>query len=563
MKINGSKAVIESLLAEGVSVVFGYPGGAIMPIYDALYEYLENKKIRHILVRHEQAAGHAAEGWGRITREPGVVFTTSGPGATNIVTALGDAIMDTVPLVAITGQVNSSVIGTDAFQEADVVGITAPVTKWNYQITKAQEIPYIFKKAFHIARTGRQGPVLIDITKDAQTDLLDFKYPSSIDIQSYKPVVKPHERQIEAAAKLLNNAKSPLILAGRGIHISNAYGELLELAEKGDIPVALTLHGLSAFPTNHRLYAGYLGMHGNYGPNILSDQADVVLALGMRFDDRVTGKLSEYLKGAKVIHVDIDPAELNKNVQSVVPIVGDVQYAIKGLNKLITKKKNSSWIKKFEECFKIEKEKIWDKACHPKKGKIKMAEAVVHISANINKETYVIADVGQHQMMTARYFNFKVNNSFHTSGGMGTMGFGLPAAMGIKVAKPSKQVICICGDGGIQMNIQEFATLIQDDIAVKIVILNNGFLGMVRQWQQLFFNKRYSMTHMQSPSFVKVANAYGIQGETVDKRDKLNNAIKRMLEHKRPYLLEIKVEQEDNVYPMVPSGASNLEIRLE
>ena len=562
-KLTGSQAVIESLLHEHVSVIFGYPGGAIMPIYDALYDYVKSKKIRHILVRHEQGAGHAAEGWGRVTGEPGVVFATSGPGATNLVTALADAMMDTVPMVCITGQVHSSVIGTDAFQEADVIGITAPVTKWSYQITQAQEIPFIFKKAFHIARTGRPGPVLIDITKDAQFAPFDFEYPSEIKLKSYNPTTQPHMKQIELAASLINNSKKPLILAGHGIHISHAHTELFDLASKADIPVALTLHGLSSFPNDHRLYAGFLGMHGNYAPNILSNEADVVIAVGMRFDDRVTGRVKDFLPNAKVIHIDIDPAELNKIIHAEVPIVADAKPALQALLQHVKKQTHNQWIEQFKAARDIEKTKIWDVECNPTKGPIKMAEAVSRISEAIKGKALVVADVGQHQMVAARYFKFKLPNSFHSSGGMGTMGYGLPTAMGVQVAKPDQTVISISGDGGFQMNIQELGTIAQEKMPIKIVILNNGFLGMVRQWQQLFFDKRYSMVHMESPDFVAVAKAYGINGMKVEVRKDLDLGIKNMLESKGPYILEISVEQEDNVFPMVASGASVSEIRLE
>ncbi|MDP4011547.1 MAG: biosynthetic-type acetolactate synthase large subunit [Candidatus Roizmanbacteria bacterium] len=563
MKLSGSQAVIESLLHENVSVIFGYPGGAIMPIYDALYDYTHSKKIRHILVRHEQGAGHAAEGWGRMTGEPGVVFATSGPGATNLVTALGDAMMDTVPMVCVTGQVHSSVIGTDAFQEADVIGVTAPVTKWSYQITQAEEIPSIFKKAFHIARTGRPGPVLIDITKDAQFGSFDFEYPSEIQLKSYNPTTQPHMGQIKLAAELLNNSKRPLILAGHGIHISKAHKELFDLAEAGDIPVALTLHGLSSFPNDHRLYAGFLGMHGNYGPNFLSNKADVVLAVGMRFDDRVTGRVADYLPDAKIIHIDIDPAELNKIIHSEVPIVADAKPALVQLLKYVKKQKHTEWVEEFHTCNGIEKTKIWDNDCNPKKGAIKMAEAVSRISEATKGNALVVSDVGQHQMIVARYFKFKILNSFHSSGGMGTMGYGLPAAMGVKTAAPDKEVISISGDGGFQMNIQELGTIAQEHMPIKIVILNNGFLGMVRQWQELFFDKRYSMVHMQSPDFIAVAKAYGIEGMKVKKREELAGGISKMLQSKDPFVLEISVEQEDNVFPMVASGASVADVQLE
>lgn len=563
MKLTGSQAVIECLLQENVTTIFGYPGGAIMPIYDALYDYTSSGKIRHILVRHEQGAGHAAEGWGRVTGEPGVVFATSGPGATNLVTALGDAMMDTIPMVCVTGQVHSSVIGTDAFQEADVIGVTAPVTKWNYQITSAKEIPFIFKKAFHIARTGRPGPVLIDITKDAQFDSFDFEYPKEIHLKSYNPTTQPHPGQIKFAAELLNHAKRPLILAGHGIHISHAYNALFDLAEKADIPVALTLHGLSAFPNEHRLYAGFLGMHGNYGANILSNKADVVLAVGMRFDDRVTGRVSDYLTQTKIIHIDIDPAELNKIVHAEAPIVADAKPALEQLLQYVHKQKHTKWVEEFHKHNAIEKTKIWDNDCSPKKGPIKMAEAVTCISQACHGNALVVADVGQHQMMAARYFKFKIPNSFHSSGGMGTMGYGLPAAMGVCAAAPDKEVISISGDGGFQMNIQELGTIAQEQMPIKIVILNNGFLGMVRQWQQLFFDKRYSMVEIQSPDFIAVAKAYGIPGTKVTSREQLAQGITSMLKSKTPYVLEICVEQEDNVFPMVASGASISDVRLE
>ncbi len=561
MKLTGSQAVLESLIKENVQIIFGYPGGAIMPIYDALYDYMD--KIKHVLVRHEQGAAHAAEGYGRITGEPGVCFATSGPGATNLVTGIADAMMDSVPMVCITGQVSSAVIGTDAFQEADVIGITAPITKWNYQISNAEEIPQVISHAFHIARTGRPGPVLIDVTKDAQFQTFDFEYPTEVKIDSYQPTLLPHIKQIELAAELLDNAKSPLVFVGHGVTIAKAEKELTELIEKGGFPTAATLHGLSILPAGHPLDVGFLGMHGNYGPNMLSNKADVVLALGMRFDDRVTGRLAGYLDNAKVIHIDIDPAELNKNVKAAIPIVADAKNAIISLTKAIKKNSHSGWVAEFRKCDKVEYEKVIKHETNPQRGKIKMAEAVARISELTKGEAIVVADVGQHQMITARYYRFSRKNSFISSGGMGTMGFGLPAAMGAQYAAPDRQVISISGDGGIQMNIQELATIAQEGIPVKVVILNNNFLGMVRQWQQLFFDKRYSMVEMKNPDFIQLAKGFYIEGKRIDKREELKEGIQRMLDHNGPYVLEIMVEREGNVFPMVASGASVDEVRLE
>lgn len=560
MKMSGSQAILESLLKENVSVIFGYPGGAIMPLYDALYDYED--KLKHVLVRHEQAASHAAEGYGRITGEPGVCFATSGPGATNLVTGIADAMMDSVPMVCITGQVLSHLVGTDAFQEADVIGITAPITKWNYQVSNAEEIPEVMAKAFHIARTGRPGPVLIDVTKDAQINKMNFSYPKEVTIPSFQPTFDPHPRQIELAAELLNNAKRPYILAGHGVSIAKAEQDLVQFAEKTGIPVASTLHGLSIFPSGHKQFVGFLGMHGNYGPNVLANKADVVLAVGMRFDDRVTGRLSDYLNDAKIIHIDIDPAELNKNVPVEIPIVADAKKAIVALTKHVKKNIHTDWMNEFADKYNIEKKHVIDPECNPKIGKIKMAEAICKLNEHTKGEAIISADVGQHQMVAARYCKFTKPNSFITSGGMGTMGYGLPAAMGAKYAAPNREVISISGDGGFQMNIQELATLAQENLPVKMIILNNRFLGMVRQWQQLFFDKRYSMTHMVSPDFIQVAKGFRIPGEKVTKREELDAAYKRMLKEKGPYLLEIDVEQEDNVFPMIPTGASVDEIIL-
>lgn len=562
MKISGSQAVLESLLRENVHVIFGYPGGAIMPVYDALYDYTNDGRIKHVLVRHEQGAGHAAEGYGRMTGEPGVCLVTSGPGATNLVTAIADAMMDSVPMVCISGQVHSSVIGTDAFQEADVIGITAPVTKWNYQVTRANEIPGIMAKAFHIARTGRPGPVLIDITKDAQFEMMEFSYPENVILSSYQPTTEPHHRQIETAARYLDKAERPLILVGQGVQIAKAQTELADFLEKGDFPAAFTLHGLSALHSGHPLHVGFLGMHGNYAPNMLSNKADVVMAIGMRFDDRVTGRLSDYLNDATIIHVDIDPAELNKNVPADVPIVADAKIALKELTKAIHKNTHKDWLDEFNKLYEIERKQVIDQNTYPTEGELKMAEVVTMISELTKGEAVVVADVGQHQMITARYYQFTKPNSWISSGGMGTMGFGLPAAVGAKFARPKQEVISISGDGGIQMNIQEFTTLAQEQLPVKVVILNNGFLGMVRQWQQLFFEKRYSMVNIQSPDFVAVAKGCGLEGNRVATRKDLKIALRKMLNHKGPYVLEIKVEQEENVFPMIPTGSSVDEIRL-
>jgi acetolactate synthase-1/2/3 large subunit len=556
-KITGSQAVMESLLAEGVDVIFGYPGGAVMPIYDALYDYKE--KIRHILVRHEQGAGHAAEGYARMTGRPGVALVTSGPGATNLVTAITDAILDSVPIVCITGQVSASLLGSDAFQEADIIGITTPITKWNYQVT----IPEVFAKAFEIARTGRPGPVLIDITKNAQVDLMDFSYKKAPQIVGYQPNMLPNGRQIDMAAELLNKAKRPFMLIGHGILISKSEKEVCELAEKGGIPVGSTLHGLSSMPFDHPMYVGMLGMHGNYGPNMLTNKADVILAVGMRFDDRVTGRLSDYAKQAKIIHIDIDPAELNKNVTADVPIVADAKDALSALIPKIRKASHPEWMKEFKEHEKEEMVKVKIKEMHPKTGEITMAEVVTMLSEKTKGEAVVVADVGQHQMVAARYYEPKMTDGYITSGGLGTMGFALPAALGAKVAVPKRQVVAIIGDGSFQMNIQELATLAQDQIPVKVIILNNNFLGMVRQWQQLFFDKRYSFVELKNPDFVAVSKGFYVDAEKVEERKQLHKALDRLLASDGPRVLEVVVRKEDNIFPMVPTGASVDEIRLE
>ncbi len=560
MRISGSKAVIKSLLEEKVEVIFGYPGGAIMPVYDALYHY--TSKIRHVLVRHEQGAAHAAQGYAGVTGRAGVCLVTSGPGATNLVTGITDAMIDSVPMVCISGQVASHLIGSDAFQEADIIGITAPITKWNYQITRAEEIPFVFKKAFHFAQTGRPGPILIDITKDAQINSLEFKYPQNIFIDSYNPNYEPNLIQIKKAASLINQSKKPYILTGHGTLISKAYKELMEISEKASIPVASTLLGLSGLPTNFKNYVGMLGMHGNYGANVLTNEADVILAVGMRFDDRVTGNLARYAKKAKVIHIDIDPAEVNKNVKAYIPIVSDAKKALSELKKYVVKKDRSAWLSEFKKYAKIEKEKIIDKEFYPKNGEIKMAEVLRRLNEYTNGKAVIIADVGQHQMIAARYYKFKNPHSFITSGGLGTMGFALPASMGAQIGTKN-QVVAIIGDGSIQMTIQELGTIAQENLPVKIIILNNQFLGMVRQWQQLFFEKRYSFVDLVNPDFVAISKGFKIPAEKVDRRENLDSAIDKMFKHKGPYLLEVMVEKEDNVFPMIPTGAGVDEIRLE
>jgi len=560
-KITGSQAVMESLLQEGVDVIFGYPGGAIMPVYDALYDY--QKKIRHILVRHEQGAGHAAEGYARMTGRPGVALVTSGPGATNLVTAITDAMLDSVPIVCITGQVAASLLGSDAFQEADVIGITTPITKWNYQVTKASEIPEVFAKAFHIARTGRPGPVLIDITKNAQFELMDFSYKKEPEIIGYQPNTVPNDRQIDMAAELINNAERPFMLIGHGILISKAEDAVKEFVQKGGIPVGSTLLGLSAMPSDHPQYVGMLGMHGNYGPNILTNKADVIIAVGMRFDDRVTGRLSDYATQAKIIHIDIDPAELNKNVHADVPIVADAKDALTALTARIKKNSHPAWMKKFTDFAKEEFVKVKDKEMHPKTGEITMAEVIRRVSEKTKGEAVIVSDVGQHQMVAARYYEPQKTDGYITSGGLGTMGFALPAAIGAKIAIPKRQVVAVIGDGSFQMNIQELATLAQDNIPVKIIILNNNFLGMVRQWQQLFFEKRYSFVDLKNPDFVAVSKGFFVDAERVEKREQLDKALDHLLATEKPTVLEVMVKKEENIFPMVPSGASVDEIRLE
>lgn len=561
MKINGSEALLKSLIEEGVHTIFGYPGGAIMPIYDKLYSYED--KLTHLLTRHEQGAVHAAQGYARVTGEVGVCFATSGPGATNLITGIADAQIDSTPIVCITGQVASHLLGTDAFQETDVIGISMPVTKWNFQVTRAAEIPEAIAKAFYIARSGRPGPVLIDITKDAQFEEVEYSYQKCKNIRTYLPYPKLDLNKVSAAADLINTAKKPYILVGHGVLLSGAQKELLAFAEKAGIPMASTLLGLSAVPADHPLYMGYLGMHGNYAPNVLTNQCDLLIAVGMRFDDRVTGDVSKYATQAKVIHLEIDEAEIDKIIKADVPVIADAKEALIALTKEVKPNKHEAWIKQFEALDQQEYDKVIRKDTMPTEGQIKMGEVIKMVSDMTDGQATVVTDVGQHQMVTTRYYEFKRTDSNVTSGGLGTMGFALPAAMGAKVGTPDKEVIAVIGDGGFQMTIQELGTIFQYEIGVKIIVLNNNFLGMVRQWQQLFFDKRYASTEMTNPDFQLIAQGYHIPCEKVEARENLEAAVKKMLSHKGAYFLEVVVETEENVFPMVPSGASVSDIRLE
>jgi acetolactate synthase I/II/III large subunit len=559
--VTGAEALILSLLEEGVESIFGYPGGAIMPVYDALYDYQD--KIMHYLVRHEQGAIHAAQGYARVSQKPGVCFATSGPGATNLITGLADAMIDSTPLVCITGQVSSHLLGTDAFQETDVIGISMPVTKWNFQVTKASEIPEAIAKAFFIAKSGRPGPVLIDITKDAQFSPIDFSYEKCEKVRSYLPYPVLKQDKVEEAAKLINEALKPYLLIGQGIILGKAQEALLKFVEKTGIPVAATLLGLSAFPQDHPLYAGYLGMHGNYGANIKTNECDLLIAVGMRFDDRVTGDLSRYAKQAKVIHIEIDPAEIDKNIKTTVAINSDAKEALNALLPLVNKKEYPEWLNEFRKCDEIEYNKVTSHEFYPETKEIKMAEVIRLLSEKTKGSAIIVTDVGQHQMVTCRYYKFSKTCSNVTSGGLGTMGFALPAAVGAKIGSPAREVIAVIGDGGFQMTLQELGTIFQYNIPVKIIVLNNNFLGMVRQWQQLFFKKRYSFTEMVNPDFCAVVRGFGINSIKVEERQDLDKALDLLLESKSSCFLEIVVEQEENVFPMIPTGESVSNIRLE
>ena len=558
--MTGSEALIQSLMYEGVDTLFGYPGGAIMPVFDALYD--KKDKMNHILVRHEQGAVHAAQGYARVSQKVGIALVTSGPGATNAITGLTDAMMDSTPLIVISGQVASPLLGTDAFQEADVIGVSLPVTKWAYQIRRAEDIAWAVSRAFYIASSGRPGPVILDIAKDAQIATCEYSYEKTTSLRSYRPVPTPSEENIAEAAELINNAKKPLALIGQGVILGNAEKELAEFLEKAQIPFAWTILGLSAMPTDHPLNCGMLGMHGNIGPNIKTNECDVLIAIGMRFDDRVTGDLKTYAKQAKVIHFDIDKAEVDKNVQTTVKVLGDAKKTLPMTTKLLKKNSHPEWLAEFRECDKKEYDCIINDELFSETGPIKMGEVVNRVSEATENKAICVTDVGQNQMMATRYFKFTQSRSVVTSGGLGTMGFGLPAGIGAKYGAPDREVCIFVGDGGLQMTMHEFGTIMEYDIPVKIILLNNNFLGMVRQWQELFFDERYSETRMHNPDFMKIAEAYDIKARKVVEREDLDEAIAEMLEHEGSFLLEVEVETNGMVFPMVPAGGSVSDIVL-
>ena len=559
-RIAGSEAIVRSLMAEGVDILYGYPGGAIMPVYDELYKFKD--QIHHVLTRHEQGAAHAAQGYARISGKVGVAMATSGPGATNLITGIADAQIDSTPIVCITGQVPSHLLGSDAFQETDIVGISTPVTKWNCQVTKSEDIPEAIAKAFYIAKSGRPGPVLVDITKDAQFGELDFKYEKCKGVRSYIPIPKTDPETINAASELINNAKKPMIVWGQGVILGKAEAELKAVIEKAGIPAAWTILGASALPTSHPLNIGMVGMHGNYAPNKLTNECDVLIAIGMRFDDRVTGSLDTYAKQAKIIHFDIDPAEIDKNVKTDVAVLGNSKESLALLFDALNKNTHDSWLQEFKDLYAIEFEKVIQSDINPTKEGLTMGEVIKQINIESKGNAAIVSDVGQHQMIACRYADFNVTKSNITSGGLGTMGFALPAAIGAKMAAPEREVVAVIGDGGYQMNIQELGTIFQQKAAVKIVVLNNEFLGMVRQWQQLFFDKRYASTEMTNPNFVAIAEGYYIKAKKVTKREELADAVKEMMASEESYFLEVCVEKEGNVFPMIPSGASVSDVRL-
>lgn len=559
-QVTGADALLKCLIEEGVDTIFGYPGGAIMPVYDKLLDY--SPTLRHILTRHEQGAAHAAQAYAMVTGKPGVCFATSGPGATNLVTGIANAFLDSVPVVFITAQVTSGLIGTDAFQETDILGISMPVTKWNAQVKKAEDIPAAIARAFYIARSGRPGPVLVDIAKDAQVEKLTYKYSKCTYIRSYNPLIPLRMRDVESAAVMINHAEKPLILAGHGVTISGAADELKALASKGSIPVAVTLLGLPAFPQGHRLYAGMLGMHGNYAPNVLTNNADLIIAIGMRFDDRVTGNIKKYAPDARIIHIEIDKAEINKNITVDLEVNNDAREVLTALLPLVKEKDRDKWIREFRILDRIEYEKVIKPETEPGEGEIRMGEVVKLVSELTGGNAVVVTDVGQQQMAVARYYRFNEKSTLVTSGGMGTMGFGLPASLGAACGNPGKPVVAFIGDGGFQMTLQELGTLMQYRMPVKILILNNGFLGMVRQWQEMFFNRRYASTEMANPDFVTLAGAYGIPARRVTSREDLRDSVITMLDAEGPYILEIEISREANILPMVEPGASVSEVTL-
>ena len=561
LKITGAEAIIHCLLAEGVDILYGYPGGAIMPVYDELYKFQD--KLTHILTRHEQGATHAAQGYARVSGRVGVAMATSGPGATNLVTGLADAQIDSTPMVCITGQVTRALLGSDAFQETDIIGISTPVTKWNYQITKAEEIPEIMAKAFYIAKTGRPGPVLVDITKNAQIDEFEFIYEKCTAVRSYNPVPKPDVKAIEAAADLINSAKKPMIVWGQGVILGKAEEELKAFVEKTGIPAAWTIMGASAIDSDHPLNVGMVGMHGNYGPNVLTNECDLLIAIGMRFDDRVTGNLDTYAKQAKVIHFEIDKAEVNKNVRADVAVLGNSKETLDLILPLVNENSHEEWHNEFKKKYEVEFEAVIKNDIHPTKEGLTMGEVIEQINIASGNKAVIVTDVGQHQMIGCRYAKFKESKSNITSGGLGTMGFALPAAIGAKMGAMDREVVAIIGDGGYQMTIQELGVIFQHNVPVKIVVLNNDHLGMVRQWQELFFDRRYASTVMVNPDFVKIAEGYHIESKRVSKREDLQSTIEEMIASKNPYFLEVKVEKEDNVFPMIPSGASVSDVRLK